>query len=100
MARHTGTNLVKLVIPLFAGVAAAAAFLLPGPAPMLLASQMHADFGWMILIGLCAAIPGMLVAGPLFGNFISRYVELTSLTTSASRTSAKASCRLSASASR
>ncbi|VEB04047.1 Low-affinity gluconate/H+ symporter GntU [Klebsiella pneumoniae] len=42
---------MKLVIPLFAGVAAAAAFLLPGPAPMLLASQMHADFGWMILIG-------------------------------------------------
>jgi len=76
MARHTGTNLVKLVIPLFAGVAAAAAFLLPGPAPMLLASQMHADFGWMILIGLCAAIPGMLIAGPLWGNFISRYVEL------------------------
>ena len=63
MARHTGTNLVKLVIPLFAGVAAAA-------------SQMHADFGWMILIGLCAAIPGMLIAGPLWGNFISRYVEL------------------------
>ena len=76
MARHTGTNLVKLVIPLFAGVAAAAAFLLPGPAPMLLASQMHADFGWMILIGLCAAIPGMLIAGPLFGNFISKHVEL------------------------
>ncbi|EJS8538652.1 gluconate transporter [Salmonella enterica] len=75
MARHTGTNLVKLVIPLFAGVAAAA-FLLPGPAPMLLASQMHADFGWMILIGLCAAIPGMIIAGPLWGNFISRYVEL------------------------
>ncbi|MEY8711965.1 gluconate transporter [Mangrovibacter phragmitis] len=76
MARHTGTNLVKLVIPLFAGVAAAAAFLVPGPAPMLLASQMHADFGWMILIGLCAAVPGMLIAGPLWGNFISRYVEL------------------------
>ncbi len=76
MARHTGTNLVKLVIPLFAGVAASAAFLLPGPAPMLLASQMHADFGWMILIGLCAAIPGMLIAGPLFGGFVSRYVEL------------------------
>ncbi|BDH44238.1 gluconate transporter [Salmonella enterica subsp. enterica serovar Choleraesuis] len=76
MARHTGTNLVKLVIPLFAGVAAAAAFLVPGPAPMLLASQLHADFGWMILFGLCAAIPGMLIAGPLFGNFISRFVQL------------------------
>jgi len=74
VARRTGDNLVKLVIPLFAGVAAAAAFLLPGPAPMLLASQMHADFGWMILLGLCAAIPGMLIAGPLFGRFISQHV--------------------------
>lgn len=75
VARRTGDNLVKLVIPLFAGVAAAAAFLLPGPAPMLLASQMHVDFGWMILLGLCAALPGMLIAGPLFGNFISRHVS-------------------------
>lgn len=77
VARRTGDNLVKLVIPLFAGVAAAAAFLLPGPAPMLLASQMHADFGWMILIGLCAALPGMLIAGPLFGNFIARRVSFS-----------------------
>ncbi len=77
VARRTGDNLVKLVIPLFAGVAAAAAFLLPGPAPMLLASQMHVDFGWMIILGLCAAIPSMLIAGPLFGNFISRHVTFT-----------------------
>ncbi|WP_194761964.1 gluconate transporter [Pantoea ananatis] len=77
VARRTGDNLVKLVIPLFAGVAAAAAFLLPGPAPMLLASQVHADFGWMILIGLCAALPGMLIAGPLFGNFIARRVSFS-----------------------
>ncbi|EGP0690828.1 gluconate transporter [Salmonella enterica] len=75
---HYAIGLAGLIcaLPLFAGVAAAAAFLLPGPAPMLLASQMHADFGWMILIGLCAAIPGMIIAGPLWGNFISRYVEL------------------------
>ena len=76
VARRTGGNLVKQVIPLFAGVAAAAAFLLPGPTPMLLASQMNADFGWMILIGLAAAIPGMLLAGPLFGSFISKHVTL------------------------
>ncbi|EQB98593.1 low affinity gluconate transporter [Photorhabdus temperata subsp. temperata M1021] len=76
VARRTGGNVVKLVIPLFAGVAAAAAFLLPGPVPMLLASQMNADFGWMILIGICAAIPGMLLAGPIFGSFVSKYVTL------------------------
>jgi Gnt-I system low-affinity gluconate transporter len=77
VARRTNDNLVKLVIPLFAGVAASAAFLIPGPAPMLLASQMHVDFGWMILLGVCAAIPSMLIAGPLFGNFISRHVTFT-----------------------
>ncbi|EYU14509.1 gluconate transporter [Photorhabdus aegyptia] len=76
VARRTGGNVVKLAIPLFAGVAAAAAFLLPGPVPMLLASQMNADFGWMILIGISAAIPGMLLAGPIFGSFISKYVTL------------------------
>ena len=78
VARRTNDNMVKLVIPLFAGVAAAAAFVLPGPAPMLLASQVHADFGWMILLGLCAAIPGMLIAGPLFGNFIAKRVQFAS----------------------
>lgn len=76
VARRTGGNLVKQVIPLFAGVAAAAAFLVPGPTPMLLASQMNADFGWMILIGLAGAIPGMLLAGPLYGSFISKHVTL------------------------
>lgn len=45
VARRTGGNVVRLAIPLFAGVAAAACFLLPGPTPMLLADQMNADFG-------------------------------------------------------
>lgn len=76
VARRTGGNVVKMAVPLFAGVAAAAAFLLPGPTPMLVASQMNADFGWMIIIGLCAAIPGMILAGPVFGSFISKHVHI------------------------
>jgi Gnt-I system low-affinity gluconate transporter len=76
LARRTTGGLTKYAVSLFAGVAAAAAFLVPGPTPMLLASQMGADFGWMILIGLCAAVPGMLLAGPLFGAWISRRVKL------------------------
>ncbi|VFP82784.1 gluconate transporter [Candidatus Erwinia haradaeae] len=81
VVHRTGNNLVKLVIPLFAGVSAASAFLLPGPTPMLVALQMHADLGWMILLGVGAAIPSMLIAGPIFGSFISQYVEFQKLTT-------------------
>lgn len=76
LVRRTGGGITHYAVSLFAGVAAAAAFLLPGPTPMLLASQMGADFGWMILIGLCAAIPGMLLAGPVYGAWIGRKVTL------------------------
>jgi Gnt-I system low-affinity gluconate transporter len=76
LVRRTGGGVTKYAVSLFAGVAAAAAFLLPGPTPMLLASQMGADFGWMILIGLCAAVPGMLLAGPVYGAWVSRVVKL------------------------
>ncbi|VFP83919.1 Low-affinity gluconate transporter [Candidatus Erwinia haradaeae] len=79
VAHRTGNNLVKLVIPLFAGVSAASAFLLPGPTPMLVALQMHADLGWMILLGVFAAIPSMLIAGPIFGSFISQYIKFQRL---------------------
>ncbi|MFR3707115.1 MAG: hypothetical protein ACLTXH_03245 [Enterobacter hormaechei] len=40
---------------------------------------------------------GMIIAGPLWGNFISRYVERTFRMTSPSRTWARAKCRPSAS---
>ena len=76
LVRRTGGGITHYAVSLFAGVAAAAAFLLPGPTPMLLASQMGADLGWMILIGLCAAIPGMLLAGPVYGAWIGRKVTL------------------------
>ena len=36
---------------------------------------MKADFGWMIAIGTVAAVIGMLIAGPLYGSFISRFVN-------------------------
>ncbi len=74
MARLRHKHEVKLVIPLFARRGGGRGVLIARACAVLLASQMHADFGWMILIGLCAAIPGMIIAGPLW-NFISRYVE-------------------------
>ena len=75
MARHTGTNLVKLVIPLFAGVAAAARFCCPTGADAAGVANARRlwldDPDWPV-----CGHSGMIIAGPLWGNFISRYVEL------------------------
>ena len=38
---------------------------------VLVASQLGADFGYMLMFGMLAAIPAMILAGPLFGNAIS-----------------------------
>ncbi len=57
MARHTGTNPGEAGNPIICRRGGSGCVPGVGPAPMLLASQMNADFGWMILIGLCAAIP-------------------------------------------
>ncbi len=91
MARHTGTNLVKLVTHYSqawrprlrswcldqrqaAGIADECRLWLDDP-------------DWPVW-----AIPGMIIAGPLWGNFISRYGSCIFLTTSANHISVKAKC--------
>ncbi|BCL75110.1 gluconate transporter [Jeongeupia sp. HS-3] len=76
LVRRGGGSVVKLGVALFAGIAACQAFLIPAPPPILVASQLNADFGWMIVLGLAAAIPAMILAGPIYGSFISKYVEV------------------------
>ncbi len=41
-----------------------------------MASQLGADFGYMILFGLIAAVPALILAGPLFGELISKVVDV------------------------
>ena len=49
----------------------------PGPAtpgPLLAIGIFHADIGKTIFYGLLVALPTAIIAGPLFGNFIARYI--------------------------
>jgi Gnt-I system low-affinity gluconate transporter len=76
IVRRGGGSVVKIGIALLAGIATCQAFLIPAPGPILVASQLGADFGYMILFGLIASVPALILAGPLFGSFISQFVEV------------------------
>jgi len=76
IVRRGGGSVVKIGIALLAGIATCQAFLIPAPGPILVASQLGADFGYMILFGLIAAVPALVLAGPLFGELISKVVDV------------------------
>ncbi|WP_299495808.1 gluconate transporter [uncultured Shewanella sp.] len=76
VVRRSQDSIVKMGIALLAGIASCQAFLIPAPGPILVASQLQADFGYMILFGLLASIPAMILAGPIFGHFIATKVHI------------------------
>src|SRR5664280_2795468 len=46
----------------------------PHPGPLVAIAALKADLGLTLAFGLVVAIPTVIIAGPVFGSFISRYV--------------------------
>ena len=72
LAKRTGRSSLYYAIPLFAGLAVGHAFIPPTPGPVLVASMLGVDLGWVIGIGLVCGIAAMIVAGPLWGAWCGR----------------------------
>jgi H+/gluconate symporter and related permeases len=70
-------SLIKIGIPLLAGLSVVHGLVPPHPGPLLAIGIFHADIGKTIFYGLIVALPTAIIAGPLFGNFISRYIPGT-----------------------
>ncbi|KSU61529.1 gluconate transporter [[Bacillus] enclensis] len=75
LARKTGKSLLYYGIPLLAGLAVTHSFIPPTPGPIAVADLLGADLGWVILFGVIAGIPSMIIAGPLFAKFISKKIH-------------------------
>jgi GntP family gluconate:H+ symporter len=75
VALRTGVPLLKIGLPLLAGLSVVHCLIPPHPGPMLGISLFGADVGQTILYGLIVGVPTAIIAGPLFGSFISRYVQ-------------------------
>lgn len=67
LANRTKRSSLFYVIPLLAGLAVGHAFIPPTPGPVLVATMLGVELGWVILIGILCGIFAMIVAGPVWG---------------------------------
>jgi GntP family gluconate:H+ symporter len=74
IARRTGTSMVLVGIPMVAGLSVVHGLIPPHPAALLAVTAYNADIGRTILYALIVGIPTAVVAGPLLGKLMSRYV--------------------------
>lgn len=78
LGRDTGKSLLYYGIPLLAGLAVAHSFIPPTPGPVAVSEIIGADLGWVIMFGLMLGLPTAVIAGPLFGKFISGKIKIDS----------------------
>ena len=76
IARRTGMSLVKIGIPLVAGLSVVHGMLPPHPAAMLAVTAYHADVGRTLLYGLIVGLPTASLAGPIFAAWIAPRITL------------------------
>lgn len=77
VARRTGVSIVKIGIPLLAGLSAVHGLVPPHPGPLLAIGIFGADIGKTIFYGLIVALPTAIIAGPIFGSWISKSIPGT-----------------------
>ena len=68
LAQTIQRNALYVAAPLLAGLAAAHAFVPPTPGPIAVAALLNADLGLVILAGIVAAIPAILIGGVWFAR--------------------------------
>ena len=71
IARRTGLSLVKIGIPLVAGLSVVHGMVPPHPAAMLAVGTYHADVGRTILWSLLIGLPTAALAGPIYATWIA-----------------------------
>jgi GntP family gluconate:H+ symporter len=76
VARRTDIGLLRIGIPALAGLSVLHGLVPPHPGPLVAISSLNADLGLTLLFGLICAIPTVIVAGPVFGNWIAKRVPV------------------------
>ena len=72
LAKKTKRSTLFYVIPLLVGLAVGHAFIPPTPGPVLVATMLNVDLGWVILVGILCGTVAMIVAGPIWGSICGK----------------------------
>ena len=76
IARTSGLSLVKIGIPLVAGLSVVHGMMPPHPAAMLAVVAYKADIGRTIAYALLVGLPTAALAGPIFASWIAPRIQL------------------------
>jgi GntP family gluconate:H+ symporter len=76
LARETRTPILRLALPLAAGMSTAHGLIPPHPGPMAAIGLLHADTGKTILWSLLFGLPTALVTGPLLARWVAPRVPV------------------------
>lgn len=76
VTRRTGTPLLRVAIPLLAGLSVTHGLVPPHPGPLAAIERLGADPGRTLFYALIVAFPVAILSGPLFGRLISRRVHI------------------------
>lgn len=76
LARETRTPILRLALPMAAGLSTAHGLIPPHPGPMTAIAMIHADVGKTIFWSLLFGLPTALVTGPLLARWVTPHVPL------------------------
>ena len=72
LAKRTSRSSLFYAIPLLAGLAVGHALIPPTPGPVLVATMLNVDLGWVIIVGIFCGVFAMIVAGPVWGSICGK----------------------------
>ncbi len=76
IARRSGLSLVKIGIPLVAGLSVVHGMMPPHPAAMLAVDAYHAEIGRTIGYAILVGLPTAALAGPIYATWITPRIQL------------------------
>ena len=74
LARDSKKSLLYYAIPLLAGLAVTHSFVPPTPGPVAVADIIKVPLGWVIFLGIIIGFPVAVIAGPIWGKYISKKI--------------------------